>query len=342
MSEFVKNIAMAGCCLLVVCCTNAPNQSLSDNYYIEENDSIPSIALRDLEDVSILNYSDLYDSVSLVKLEAHPEALIGRVSKVEILGNGNFLVFDNTNAGIFVFSQDGRFLNTVGCQGNGAKEYITPEDVVYDAYNNEVIVWDHNKKNLMFFHPDGRFVRKVNIPWYIGTLQVLDKDHIAVFMNHRDEIEGEYGHNIKILDREGIPVSEGLPYDKRLETFNPACKKAFSTSCGVLFCNPPYSSIVYEIGQDSIMPRYFLDFGDRAIPKNWFGNMDHRELNKQLRRNPDLAYCASFHETANSFLLNVIQHGIISICLFPSQVPMRPNRLLFCGMTCMVWYPEVV
>ena len=35
-----------------------------------------------MDEHSILDYSDIYDSLTFVKLEMNPEALVGRVSKV--------------------------------------------------------------------------------------------------------------------------------------------------------------------------------------------------------------------------------------------------------------------
>ncbi|WP_040602876.1 6-bladed beta-propeller [Paraprevotella xylaniphila] len=313
-----KYFAIGVSWFLFTFCSNSPKNTFLSNYYIE-NDSIPSLFLGNMEEGGILNYSDIYDTLSFVKLETNPEALIGRVSKVEILKNGDFLIFDNANAGIFVFSSKGTFLNFIGHRGNGEKEYITPEDVVYDTYNDEIIVWDHNKMHLMFFHTDGKYIRKIKLPWYIGTLQVLDKEHIVVFMNHGDDIEHGYGYNIKVLDRDGVLVSEGLPYSEQFGTFNPACKMAFSVYNDTLFCNPPYSSIVYEVTKDSVLPRYFLDFGDCAIPKEWFGHMDNREMNQRLGHNPDLAYCGSFHEATNYFLLNIVKNRMVNIGLYPKQ-----------------------
>lgn len=315
-----KYVAIAGGWLLFTFCSNSPknNALLSENYYVE-SDSIPSLSFENMEDGVVLNYSDIYDSLLFVKLETTSEALVGRVSKVEVLKDGSFLIFDNANAGIFVFSSNGTFSNCIGHRGNGEKEYLTPEDVVYDLYNDEVIVWDYNKMHLMFFHTNGEYIRKIKLPWRIGTLQVLDKEHLAVFMNHRDDIDHGYGCNIKVLDRNGVLLSEGLPYNEQLGAFRPACKTAFSTYNNMLYCNPPYSSVIYEVKKDSVFPRYSLDFGNHAIPKEWFGHMDNREMNKRLRKNPDLAYCVLFHETANYFLLNIVKDKLVNMGLYPKQ-----------------------
>ena len=56
-------------------CSNSPKNTFLSNYYIE-NDSIPSLFLGNMEEGGILNYSDIYDTLSFVKLETNPEALI--------------------------------------------------------------------------------------------------------------------------------------------------------------------------------------------------------------------------------------------------------------------------
>lgn len=299
---------------IVSCVDNRRSVPLSDNYYVTDSE-IPSIPVNDVDEFSILNYSDVYDSIKMVKLESHPDAVIGRVSKVELLKNGNFLIFDNAQAGIFVFDSAGRFLNTVGCKGNGEKEYITPEVVVYDSFNDEVIVWDHNKKNLMFYRVDGDYLRKTELPWYIGTFHVLDAEYIALFMNNADETDDEKGFNIRIINRDGELVFAGMPYDKQLSDLNPACKSAFSYCEGRLLCNPPYSSVVYEIKKNSVIPFYSMNFGKDAIPFEWFGTVSNREMTEKLNRNPTLVFCSAFYETSDYYLMNVVKCRLVNLYL---------------------------
>lgn len=304
--------------VFVSCAENRCSVTLSDNYYITDSE-VPSIPVSDVDEFSVLNYSDVYDSIKMVKLESHPDAIIGRVSKVELLKNGKFLIFDNAQAGIFVFDSEGHFLNTVGCKGNGDKEYITPEVVVYDNFNDEVVVWDHNKKNLMFYRVDGSYLRKTELPWYIGTFYILDADHIALFMNNADETDDEKGFNIRIINRDGELVFAGMPYDKQLSDLNPACKSSFSFCEGRLFCNPPYSSVVYEIKTDSVIPCYSLDFGENAIPVEWYGTVSNREMTEKLDQHPDLVFCSAFYETSDYYLMNVVKRRLINLYLSPKN-----------------------
>ena len=58
------------------------NSVALDVKYDVEDESLPCLSLGNMDEHSIPDYSDIYDSLSFVKLETNPEALVGRVSKV--------------------------------------------------------------------------------------------------------------------------------------------------------------------------------------------------------------------------------------------------------------------
>ena len=77
-----KYLVIGGGWLLFVFCSHSPKKdSLSEEYDVE-NESFPCLSLGNMDEHSILDYSDIYDSLTFVKLEMNPEALVGRVSKV--------------------------------------------------------------------------------------------------------------------------------------------------------------------------------------------------------------------------------------------------------------------
>ena len=77
-----KYLVIGGGWLLFAFCSYSPKKdSLSEEYDVE-NESLSCLSLGNMDEHSILDYSDIYDSLSFVKLETNPEALVGRVSKV--------------------------------------------------------------------------------------------------------------------------------------------------------------------------------------------------------------------------------------------------------------------
>ena len=77
-----KYLVIGGGWLLFAFCSHPPkNDSLSGEYDLED-ESLPCLSLENMDEHSIPDYSDIYDSLSFVKLETNPEALVGRVSKV--------------------------------------------------------------------------------------------------------------------------------------------------------------------------------------------------------------------------------------------------------------------
>ena len=256
--------------------------------------SIRKIKIEQLDMSTVLNYSEIYDSVRFVKLESLPNVIVGQVRKVYMIENGDFLIYDNQGSSVFLFDNNGRFLNLIGQKGNGPGEYMTPEDVVYDEYNKEVIVWDYNKKNLMFFKLNGSFIKSVKLNEYIGAFQVMDKKRIALYLNNGIDVKdyATQSYNIKIIDRNGTLLDQIFPYSKKMEDFHPPCKDVFPVYNNRILCKPLYSQVVYELDSCNLNPKYILDFGENTIHPSMYEDKSSNEFSQILRESPGKVFCS--------------------------------------------------
>lgn len=230
-----------------------------------------------------------------------------------MIENGNFLIYDNQGQSVFLFDNNGRFLNFIGQRGNGPQEYTTLEDVVYDEYNKEVIVWDQDKKNLMFFKLNGSFIKSIKLERFIGSFQVMDKNRIALYFNNRVDVKDKstQSYNINIIDRNGVLLDQMFPYSLKREAFNPACKEVFSVYNNRILCNPSYSPNVYELDSCGLKPKYILDFGGNTIHPSMYDNKSNSEFHQILGEYPEKVFCADFRETENAFVMNLIRDRIM-------------------------------
>lgn len=256
----------------------------------------------------VFSYSDLYSEVRYVKLEETANSMIGVISKIEITNSNDILVFDNMSGSIVLFDKNGKYKNHIGRRGNGANEYITPEDIVYDPYNNQVIVWDHNKCNLMYFDMKGNMLKKLKLDWYIGTFCILDKDHLIVYMNYTEDLsKTDIGYNYKILSHEGKIETEFDPYGEDMKDFHPSCKNTFCRYNERLYFQSPYTSKIMELCGSDTKFKYYLDFGEDKIPEEWLcGN--NRDLNEKIRKYDNKVFCTSYFFSDNKIVMNLCRN----------------------------------
>jgi len=104
------------------------------------NSTEPIIVKIDPRSREVINMSDFIDSVKYVKLELTDNSLIKNVSKIFEAGD-KIIIVDYSAHEIFVFSSGGKFLSKVSRRGRGPGEYIRIQNVMYDALNDNLIVY---------------------------------------------------------------------------------------------------------------------------------------------------------------------------------------------------------
>lgn len=226
---------------------------------------------------SLLKYSDVYSKIEYIPLETTDETLIAEITNLEVLENGDLLVFDLTKGAVILFDKTGKYIRHIGHKGKGHNEYMFPKLMKYDKYSKQVIIFDSAKSNLMFYNLQGELVSVADIDMYISDLAVLDKNHLCVYMNYRDDLTmKQKGYNIKIINKKGLIVSEYKEYGEDMQLFHPFCRHTFTQMSDGIYFIQPYSYLVSSINIDGINKAFYMDFGKHLIPREWIpgNNMD--------------------------------------------------------------------
>jgi hypothetical protein len=96
-------------------------------------------------------------------------------SNVSCDPEGNIYVVDSGAKNIKKFDTQGKFLKTIGREGQGPGEFGGP---YYSAFaKDRLIVWDSGNRRLCSFTSDGDFVKSVNIPYDEGWVRKLRGFH---------------------------------------------------------------------------------------------------------------------------------------------------------------------
>ena len=81
----------------------------------------------DLNTVKSIHDSGLITHVSLISLQ-QTEVTIGKISKIEVLDSLLYLL-DESSKSVHIFTDAGRYVNTISGRGHGAGEYINIDDI---------------------------------------------------------------------------------------------------------------------------------------------------------------------------------------------------------------------
>jgi hypothetical protein len=116
---------------------------------------------------------------SYLPLQTHGAPLIGAVSKI-IPTDTSFYIFDSSiQKSIWVFNREGKFLSTIGLNGEGEGEYSRPVDfILADEY---VEVCDRGKSSILKYSTSGEFIKEWKIPFMLQEMKFVSSSNRIVY-----------------------------------------------------------------------------------------------------------------------------------------------------------------
>ena len=214
-----------------------------------------SFEAASLSDVSILIDLDSVKRVPLklgdiryIPLETLDECLIGHVDKA-LIRNEKIYTADFSQAMVFVFDLEGKFLFKIARRGQGPNEYISFRD--FDIHSNgDIYIFDQYGKKFMVLDKDGQYLRTIRTDFNLSYFCVIDdKMYWAKFL------DGKQFADLGVYDMENEQLTFLLKDKKFLRDihYNFSTYK-FYYSPDNTYYSPLFSEIIYAIKADGIYP----------------------------------------------------------------------------------------
>lgn len=224
-----------------------------------DDGSLPGCQDIVLEEISTVPVHQRIDSVWCVPLETTDSSLVSSVFDVEVMDE-RFYVLDGKCASILIFDKQGHYLGGINDQGEGPNEYFRIVNMELDRLNKQILVNDGFSKKLLVYDRDGNWVKTIPFEFSQGV--------VVPFMNDRF-VQVNDGHewyapddmkpwNLTLFDAQGHPLANWLQdrTPNRID-FSPGMNVC-TLDNGELLFSPLFSSILYTVGEDSIVPTYRL------------------------------------------------------------------------------------
>lgn len=84
--------------------------------------TVNRIEIGEIEDGSVLLYSELFSDVKYVPLEYTRNSLVGNVDKMLTTKDGGYLIFESSSKSVQLFDSIGHFKHSIGCCGHAENE----------------------------------------------------------------------------------------------------------------------------------------------------------------------------------------------------------------------------
>ena len=133
----------------------------------------------------ILVFSDVFNVVEAIPLEAKRECLISRADKARVFDSKYFILDRHQGHSVFVFNGDGTYSHHVGNWGHGHGEVTFINDFTIDKANRRIILLTH-PSTIFVYDLNGKFLMSKKLT--DATLWNIEyyKDGYLCSTNHRN------------------------------------------------------------------------------------------------------------------------------------------------------------
>jgi hypothetical protein len=196
--------------------------------------------------------SDVYDHVELIPLETREDCLVGQVTKI-MINRGLIYVMDDTALSVSIFDMNGKLTGKIERLGRGSQEYISISDFTVTA-KGDVMVLDGQRKTIICYDTRGSFRYSQQIPFYADALACLN-DSTIVFNGSSHEAR------VLVWDQNSQKlINKYLDYSIK---HSARILKPLMTYNGEVYFTQEFSSVIYNVRQDGMDAKWFVDFGER-------------------------------------------------------------------------------
>jgi hypothetical protein len=251
--------ALLFCFAILLACQN--------NHVVEtpmtKMDGVKAISVE-VKPKQFLEMFALVDTAHYVPLQTTEESMIGRVDKLFLCQNKIIILDKDISNAVFVFDLQGRFLYKIDNPGFGPEQYMKLYDLSVDSYNNRLILNDAYQKRMVYHRlEDGSFLyERENLPIAYQILAVGPQT-MAFFYNIQPNIPPEYAVILSI--RSANKRADYFEYDSQINShvFSTSVFSSYNDTCHYFY--PYFNDLIYKFEGDSLVPKYAVDFGKRAM-----------------------------------------------------------------------------
>lgn len=302
---------------LIICCNGQQGQHMSDKGNGPEQ--VDTIRVGNIR--KRLNASEVLGDYKSVFLKTD-SLLIGRISKL-LVADEKIFIADKSYDRIFAFDMEGEMLFCISRSGNGPEEYARLKDFGVNTYKGVIEILDGSRRQVVQYDIDtGEFVDAKPYDFWPRFFSPLSGGSRLFYIGHArqepfkpDSTQAE----VYITDSLNRIVKVNLPQKASglskiyLMTQQNIYQRGKS---GVLLV-PMYNNHIYGVESDRLKLRYYLDFGDKTMPRNFVLNFNRNpnDFGKYFNDSGYASYIYDFFESSRHvtfrFMIEGRHHRVI-------------------------------
>lgn len=259
MKEKTKTIYFLFCIFCIFSCNSAKTNT--DSKEIIDIDKVA---------VTNINVEDLFDQISFLSIDNNNVLLPG-AAKI-IYKNGGIYISDGFI--LYMYDINGKITGIINKKGRAKGEYLEITD--FDVSNDNIIILDRNKKNILVFDKNGLFEFDVTLTVFASTF-VINNDSTLILNNDYSTYEDSQKGKITTININSKEISyfgafnlNKTNYMHIIGGFN------FYKDGKELFFFENFNPLVYKIENSNVVEDICIKLPN--APKSSYYNTDFKDV----------------------------------------------------------------
>lgn len=212
-----------------------------------------------------IKYSYFTDSISYIPLETNDSCLIAKVKDIQMTDSFIF-VLDQKQPVIFVFNQNGQFVNKIDRQGQGPGEYGWITQFYYNKHRNSISVCSAaGSCKIIEYNINGDFINEFYTNYFVGDLyQFPNGDYLLSRIGRTDKPKTA----LILCDSKGSIKKEILSYKKEYAIDSSDNWELEVYNNSINFISPQLDNVIYTYDNDTL--KRTIKFEIQPVPTKDF------------------------------------------------------------------------
>lgn len=311
--------------LIVIIFNSCKNHNQTSTNINIGNGKALLVDVEKVDDEVIMKSSEIIENIKYIPLQSKEGVVIGEIKKVVSI-NGLLFIQDKFTQSIYTFDYNGRHISTISRVGQAEGEYINMDAFCVDPTNNNIMIFDGARGNLLTYKLNGKFLSDKKIG---ATLKGIVKCGDVLFIN-TEFYWNKPIYNTFPKQSQILMLSENNTEPKRfLEyTYNdwlvqyPRMGDKFVTLNDTVIYIDDVNQKVYSLTSEGhIKERYVIDFNQFNIPFKYSEIKNRSQIEKlsELTHNERIAKITRFLETRNHLCIKYSYKNLIWTCFISKK-----------------------
>lgn len=227
---------------------------------------------------SKMDLSNIIYDIELTPLETTSKSLIGKIHNI-LYDSNYYFIHDKSNNKLLRFSENGKFLNTIGTIGKGPQELLRIRDVAINTEKKFISILDSRSRKISRYRYSGEFIDSKPFYYMVSEHEYGNNSLVfgASIVQKNKGIPLIESYRLILADTNSIPL--GLAFKTPENSFIFTTTRPLRKFNNSIYYHQPFSNGIWKVENNSLIPLIKFEFEKKGFPDEvWKKEISTKEL----------------------------------------------------------------